>query len=963
MGMRRRGRGSLTAVVLVGGLALLILAALVDVVTRPPGGPGATELDAGAPSAREPSDAPDLLVAPLPSEGPGTQGRQSAEPTRGLDLATRTIRGRVVPWNGPLPESDLHVVAGGLKLSPGETQDSQRLSELGRAHKRLPEASRAEVAGDGTFELSIAKSYDVIQLHVIGDHAMGDGIAFDVGGQGDMGAEPFEVEFSTAAHVTFQLIPPSGTTQTERDQFVGARIWMLDALARTSWWIPAEVSASGLAGPITIPGSRYEFREPDHGDDKRATLAPFMVTPSFEFVVRDGESPTIEVPLTRGRRFEGTVTDSSGMAIPGALVRVEDDIRTNTYVGGEYYSTDTDEQGHFMIPAVPIRSERLHVEADGFLDLDVPIEETRNLLGAGHPTTLVLDSGRQIELRVSAPGGRPAANFPIGAAALGAERIQIIRGQTDEQGRLTLSRLPNVDIVLVGAATEAESQRLAKPGTVRFTHLEGGDLWPTEQGDLWFARTVLRSSASEEPGVLELILAPAPRLGIRIVSETKDAAQAHRVTLQPVGPLTQNWPESQKLRGRRFAASGAEDALRLQAIPGRYALQVSHGQEDKDAPLQARPQVIRSDVFFVDVEDQDLDVRVTMDSGLEISGTLVAPEGEPLEAIPIELSILQGYWIKVCEVRPNAEGRFTFSHLRPGQYWVKANEPFVLSERPVNVTLEAGRSVRDLSLEVSRGGYVRIHVTGADGEPTSLGQPKYLGQGGRLHWAPVQRGLGSPPLVGPFAPGPLTLQHHGSIIHRTQTLISSGATQDIVIQLPASHVATLDGTLRSPTGDVEGVELALYDGSIRVAVTYAGLGGRFQLPSPITGRVELRVGPEYQKQPYTTRELRIVPGTNSAGVIELPGGKIDGTLVRQNSFIRPPDFTVAVRRVDQPRGPIWKDVSGDAEGFLVPFLEDGTYEIAGWDEHGKRVPCIDPLVVEIKDGKPADGLVLKIADR
>jgi hypothetical protein len=60
-------------------------------------------------------------------------------------------------------------------------------------------------------------------------------------------------------------------------------------------------------------------------------------------------------PCTTGVRIDGTVTDSTGAVIPSAQVRAAD---------GEV--TTTDAAGHYLLPCVPVGSDRITVQAEGF---------------------------------------------------------------------------------------------------------------------------------------------------------------------------------------------------------------------------------------------------------------------------------------------------------------------------------------------------------------------------------------------------------------------------------------------------------------------------------------------------------------------------------------------------------------------------------------------------------------------
>ncbi|HTZ60719.1 MAG TPA: carboxypeptidase-like regulatory domain-containing protein [Acidobacteriaceae bacterium] len=86
--------------------------------------------------------------------------------------------------------------------------------------------------------------------------------------------------------------------------------------------------------------------------------------------------------------FSGNATDKSGSAIPGATV-------TATSQGtGLTRNTNTDSNGHYLIPLLPVGTYTVHIDANGFQsaeskDLHLQVDEARELDFALVPATVV----------------------------------------------------------------------------------------------------------------------------------------------------------------------------------------------------------------------------------------------------------------------------------------------------------------------------------------------------------------------------------------------------------------------------------------------------------------------------------------------------------------------------------------------------------------------------------------------
>jgi hypothetical protein len=113
-------------------------------------------------------------------------------------------------------------------------------------------------------------------------------------------------------------------------------------------------------------------------------------------------------PKTYGQAtgsFSGTVTDKSGGALVGALVRA------TSQATGAVREATADDSGHFTIPLLPVSVYTLHVELTGFQaaethDLKLQVDESREInfsLGPATVSTSVEVSSSAVTIETSSP--------------------------------------------------------------------------------------------------------------------------------------------------------------------------------------------------------------------------------------------------------------------------------------------------------------------------------------------------------------------------------------------------------------------------------------------------------------------------------------------------------------------------------------------------------------------------------
>ncbi|HZS39919.1 MAG TPA: carboxypeptidase-like regulatory domain-containing protein [Polyangia bacterium] len=407
--------------------------------------------------------------------------------------------------------------------------------------------------------------------------------------------------------------------------------------------------------------------------------------------------PPLDVRLERGARLDGRVVDEQGRPVAGAQVEVAGEGEGGAPIAlTAAASTDW-----------PRRApEAARVEPSGELGIlrgPIPFPPPAPLTGAAPPRAFLSD-GRGAFHVPGVPAGRVvvAASHPdfargssaqvaVAAGALATVEVVLRRGRT-VRGRVTDERgapLGGAEILVDGRALTASDAR----GEFQLPHVVGAFTAGARlQG--WVPQS--RALGADDTDV-ELRLARAEgRLAGVIVDERGAPVAGAKLEISSGAPPPRALTAD---RAGSFRAEGLG--------PGPYRVRVEHPDY---APL--------SDQVAAPADD----VRLQLDPGAGVSGELRdarsggVPAGARLElstgGVARPLALSRGRF----EATGLPAGRATLSAGAPGYVpWSRELE-LVSGERPRELTL------RDLTVELERGGAIAGTVVDDDGQPAAGAQ-------------------------------------------------------------------------------------------------------------------------------------------------------------------------------------------------------------------------------------------------
>ncbi len=545
---------------------------------------------------------------------------------------------------------------------------------------------------------------------------------------------------------------------------------------------PDSPAVSGANGAFTLDSTRpdgaYHLLVDATGYARRVHLLP----PSDRGAGADPE----RIVLTRGEQVRGKVVDANGSPVEGAHVRLRWPRKDQKHTwllkaedAAEMVTTGTD--GEFEFPRVESGQYSLRIWHEDYVKLHgrrIDVVDSGDIVDIG---TFTLTRGSEIFGTVSEAGGSPAAGVTVSVDhGPWFERGQIPPATTDEQGTFRLTGLapePTDLILAIGgepvAALEDVRPNASEPLLVElpersslalFVMDQQGQpaadasvfLFPSDElmmktsgpittglfrdaqagtdGHLRFddllsgAWTVQAGRAGEEVAVEEILLEPGELHEFELTLENRDSLAPTVVTVtdavdRPVpGATVHFWPGEQ---GHTFRITDASGVVTIPLDPGDTIIAVSH-------PKYA-------DAFIeVLIEANDNHVAIQLEPGLEIAGSIRAPDGTLLVFADVEARALQTETgepgseavtqqpasYEAARAVTTGTGRFRLAGLTPGRYLVTAQAPgFSRTGRPEPIVLD-DRSVGGIDIVLDPGGSVIGTVTGL--HPADLARVKVI---------------------------------------------------------------------------------------------------------------------------------------------------------------------------------------------------------------------------------------------
>jgi len=422
----------------------------------------------------------------------------------------------------------------------------------------------------------------------------------------------------------------------------------------------------------------------------------------------------LEITLARSAEIRGVVVDPQGAPIGGAEVGASRGPRPAFGRWGDGSSrTKTDADGTFRLAGVAPGTIALSAEhADWAASVPTPVEIAAG--GVAEGVVLALRAGGTIRGHVYDDAGEPQAGRRIG---LGENAFAVMgmafggddAGQTsDASGAFTFLHV-----------TPGEYSVTAMPSEDDLFDMMGGDGRDEEAVIGMFSKLVTERVSVADGAEAYVRLGAAPRRPVRVHGRVTAGDQP--VTDTRLFVVAEG---GSILQGMKLATTDPQGAYEVTVDrPGAYSIGV---QIDDDGGPGVE--------FPIDVPDAD-ELRVDLALPLGgIEGIVYQPDGKPANSIPVSLD-QDGAAVRLGDMSSewsDADGRFRFEHLRPGEYTLRAGGggPFgaMGGARGATggaraVTIASGVNVRadevtgGVELRLTDGGRVEGTVRDAAGQP------------------------------------------------------------------------------------------------------------------------------------------------------------------------------------------------------------------------------------------------------
>lgn len=250
----------------------------------------------------------------------------------------------------------------------------------------------------------------------------------------------------------------------------------------------AQTDSSGNYTLSTVPANTYTATAYDKG---------FVATTSASFAVTAGAStaaPTIALPAVQFGMVTGTVNDSTGAPVSGALVFLKPDnssggppisplpILSAVAAGGHYFAT-TDSNGAYTIDNVPTGSYTAIGSARG--DESSTTASFTVAQGSNTAPTITLTVRTAVVAgtvtgAITDAGGSPLSGAvvtltsPATTSGTGAPHFHFLFAATDSNGNYTIDNVPTGDYVV-----NASDKGFVKNSSASFTVVQGSNTAPT----------------------------------------------------------------------------------------------------------------------------------------------------------------------------------------------------------------------------------------------------------------------------------------------------------------------------------------------------------------------------------------------------------------------------------------------------------------------------------------------------
>lgn len=597
--------------------------------------------------------------APIPFHPQPAEAQPEAEPgSSSIEPAAATPRRSV---DAPARESDAIRIEGRVAFPLGTPRDEAvRIRFLGATSPGRPaiDESVAEVDADGRFGLAVTPTASKPSLRLEARYLVLDD---DVRVDARRAPEALVLEPRLGGRIAGRAIVASSRVPSD---FEGAS-------ARISAWPTGREPIQRDAA--IAPDGRFELDALPPRDDYWLTVsAPGFVDATLDHVVvRAGEVTEPELALEAGATLRGRVLDPAGAPLAGAEVGAT---TTNSFVDSPTTTTAAD--GSFALTAVVPGEVTLTASQDGLLSdsLELPALASGELREG---IVLRLADGLAIEGVVQWPDGRSAARaavrwtpgdlLPPGVRVLGYGDDGKREVDADEAGRFRIGGIADTRAGVLRASARPDA---SEASAVWRASLEG--VRPPVSG-------------------LRLVLESAPALRGRVVDDLGNPVERFRVRA---------W--------RLVNGQGTDDPLsrRIQSANGEFAFE---GLERGAWLVSADPvgfDFAISSIVRVELpRDEPIELRAPRTAFVE--GRVQGPRGEAIARAVVELvqddPVRRAIDGSSGQARTNDEGRFRFTHARPGRLALIARADGFPDSKPFALELAPGSEAKEIVLEIPAG--------------------------------------------------------------------------------------------------------------------------------------------------------------------------------------------------------------------------------------------------------------------
>jgi hypothetical protein len=418
-------------------------------------------------------------------------------------------------------------------------------------------------------------------------------------------------------------------------------------------------------------------------------FAPFAAPRAEDLRFVPGEVTTIEIPLENGLIVAGHVRDESGAAVADVMLWAKYGVEN------EWESAcngKTDSQGAFRFEALSPLLQKIDIDQGGFLQRSIPRSEI-GTQRVREDLDIQLSHGEAISGIVRFPDGRPAEDALV--AAEGGRRSSIHgwqSAQSDAEGRFRITGLERGTFALAAVAgTDARSAEASIEDTEP----------PRARGAPWSAR--VEDVAAGASGVEVVMRAPSALVG-RVLDDSGAAVRAFRLMAQADHDGATVYPGV--LLPEDIMEFESEDGSFRWELPGtRWLLSASaDGFGD-------------SGIAHVDLDLSSEPIVLTLVRARSIEGTVVDPDGKPVEEASVEVREPGRYGNHIASGSTATDGTFRVEVTKPGPVRVRATHEGFGSSEDVEVAVAAARSVSGLTLQLREGGNLACDVFDRQGKP------------------------------------------------------------------------------------------------------------------------------------------------------------------------------------------------------------------------------------------------------